>query len=150
MPDHFLRTVLVQNRAQAADVTFQEDLPVNPLSQILFTMRGVVTTINTNEPLTDFLDSITSLGVMFRGQDVIRGSLRDLAVLNAVLTGQPPWGEKVQDAAAEVWSLTVPINFGRRAYDPDECFPAVRRGDLRLEVTVDTAVNDVDLIERER
>lgn len=147
MSDHFLRTVLVQNRAQAADTTFQEDLPVNPLSQILVTMRGVITTADTAEPLTDFFDSITSLGVMFRGQDVIRGSLRDLAMLNAAVTGQAPWGQKIQDAGAEVWSLTVPINLGRRPYSPDECFPAVRRGDLRLEVTIDTVVNDVDLVE---
>ena len=37
----FLRTVLVQNRAEAADRTFQEDLPVNPLSMILVTIRAL-------------------------------------------------------------------------------------------------------------
>jgi hypothetical protein len=139
--------VLVQNRAEAADRTFQEDLPVNPLSQILVTLRGDINTADTDEPLVDFFNTVTSLGVMFRGQDIIRGSLRDLAVINAIITGQCPWGQKVQDAATETWSLTVPINLGRVPYDPKECFPAVRRGDLRLEMTVDTLVTDVDLIE---
>jgi hypothetical protein len=147
MPDVFLRTVLVQNRAEAADRTFQEDLPVNPLSQILVTLRGDIDTVNTNEPLADFLNTVTSLGVMFRGQDVVRGSLRDLAVLNAILTGQAPFGQRVQDAATETWSLTVPINFGRVPYMGEECFPAVKRGDLRLEMTLDVQSVDVDLLE---
>ena len=143
---NFLRTVLVQNRAEVADRTFQEDLPVNPLSQILVTLRGDIDTVNTDEPLADFYSLVTSLGVMFRGQDIIRGSLQDLAVLNALVTGQTPWGSKVQDAATETWSLTVPITLGRRAFDPMECFPAVKRGDLRLEMTLDASVNDLDLL----
>lgn len=147
MGSNFLRTVLVQNRAEAADRTFQEDLPVNPLSMILVTLRGDINTADTDEPLADFYNTVTSLGVTFRGQDIIRGSLRDLAVLNAMITGVTPFGQKPQDAATETWSLTVPICLGRRPYDPMECFPAVKRGDLRLEMTVDTLVTDVDLIE---
>ena len=142
----FLRTVLVQNRAEAADRVFFEDLPVNPLTQILVTMRGVITAADVTNPIADIYNSIPSIGVAYRGQDVIRGSLQDLAMLSAIITGQTPWGQFVQDAAAETWSLTVGLNFGRRPYDPKECFPAVRRGDLRLDVTVDTVVNNVDLV----
>jgi len=143
---NFLRTVLVQNRSEIADRTFQEDLPVNPLSLILVTLRGDIDTVSIDEPLADFYSIVPSLGVMFRGQDIVRGSLQDLAVLNAMVTGQTPWGSKVQDAAAETWSLTVPIAFGRRAFDEKECFPAVKRGDLRLEMTLDASVNDLDLL----
>jgi hypothetical protein len=147
MADHFLQTVLVQNRAEAADRTFQEDLPVNPLSHINLTMRGVITAADTLTPLLDILNSFTTVGVMFRGQDVIRGSLADLAVMSAVITGCPPYGQKIQDAAAETWTLTVCIPFGRKLYDPEECFPAVKRGDLRLEIGIDTVVTNVDLVE---
>jgi hypothetical protein len=114
---------------------------------ILVTLRGDINTADTDEPLVDFFNTIISLGVMFRGQDIIRGSLRDLAVLNAMVTGIPPFGEKPQAVVANTWSLTVPICLGRRPYDPKECFPAVKRGDLRLEVNVDTLVNDVDLLD---
>jgi hypothetical protein len=137
----------VQNRVEAADRTFQEDLPVNPLAMILVTLRGDINTADTDEPLADFFATIISLGVMFRGQDIIRGSLIDLAVMNALLTGWVPFGQRVQDAGAETWSLTIPISLGRRPYDGNECFPAVKRGDLRLEVVLDTLVNDVDLVE---
>lgn len=141
----FLRTVLVQNRAEAADRVFFEDLPVNPLSLVEITLRGVITAADTANPLLDIYASVPQVAVTYRGQDVIRGSLQDLAVLNACVSGRVPWGMGPQDAAAEVWSLSVPLCFGRRAYDPMECFPAVRRGDLVLECTIDTAVNNIDL-----
>lgn len=135
MPN-FLRTVLVQNRAEAADRTFQEDLPVNPLSLILITLRGVVQVADTNTPLSEHVSHVSSLGVQFRGQDVIRGSLADLAVLNAVAFRLTPWGQRTQQAINTTWAMTVPICLGRRAYNPDDCFPAVRRGELRLEMSI--------------
>ena len=143
---NFLRTVLIQNRAEAADRTFQQDLPVNPLSMVLVTIRGVITAADTATPLVDLFGTIPSLAIRYRGQDIIRGSLADLAVLNAVITGKVPWGQLVQDGAAETWSLTVPICLGRVPYNPMECFPAVRRCDLVLEMTVDTVLNNADLV----
>lgn len=144
---NFLRSVLIPNRAEAADRTFQQDLPVNPLSVILVTLRGINTSGDVVTPLGDIYGSVPSLGVRYRGQDIIRGSLYDLAVLNACVCSNPPWGTWVQDGGANVWSVTVPITFGRMGYNTKECFPAVRRGDLVLEMTVDTVLNNADLIE---
>jgi hypothetical protein len=143
----FLRTVLIQNRAEAADRTVQDDLPVNPLSMILFTIRGVITAADTANPLADIYGLIPSLAVRYRGQDIIRGSLFDLAVLNALVCHSPPFGYMPQDAAGETFSLTVPLCLGRMPYNTKECFPAVRRGDLVLETQIDTVVNNVDLID---
>lgn len=143
----FLRTVLIQNRAEAADRTFQQDLPVNPLSQILITLRGTLVAADLNNGLNNFYGTVPSVAVRYRGQDIVRGSLYDLAVLNSVVCDQTPWGYLPQDAAGEIWTLTVPINLGRHAYDVKECFPAVRRGDLVLEMTVDTVLNNVDLVD---
>lgn len=144
---NYLRSVLIQNRAEAADRTFQQDLPVNPLSQILITLRGIITNADTSNPLADVYATMPSVAVRYRGQDIIRGSLLDLAVINACLTGRPPFGYMPQDGAGESWSLTVRLNLGRRPYDTKECFPAVRRGDLVLEATIDTVVSNVDLID---
>jgi hypothetical protein len=144
---NFLRTVLIQNRAEAADRIFQQDLPVNPLSQVLVTLRFVMTAVDTSNPLSDVYATVPALAIRYRGQDILRGSLFDLAVLNAILCHQAPFGYMPQDAAGETFSLTVPINLGRRPYDVKECFPAVRRGDLVLEMSVDTVVGNVDLID---
>ncbi len=140
----FLRTVLVQNRAEAADRTFQEDLPVNPLSVILVTLRGVLVGLDTSPAIQLLYQMVTSLGVQFRGQDIIRGSLADLAVMNALLTGWVPWGTIGEAADDDIVTVTVPICFGRMPYNRQEAFPAVRRGDLRLEMTVDVANADYD------
>lgn len=144
---NFLRTVLLQNQTESADRSFSVDLPVNPLTMILVTLRGVATTAATNTPLSAMLGCIDALGVSFRGQDIIRGSLADLAVLNAIVCGAPPWGVRPQDADGETWSLTVPLCFGRRPFLVKECFPAVRRGDLQLSLTVDTVDGNADLID---
>ena len=146
MPN-FLRTVLVQNRVEAADRTFQEDLPVNPLSLIFVTLRGDNVAADVNVALADMLGTVIELGVSFRGQDILRGSLADLAMVNAVAFGLSPWGYRQQDAIDEIWSVTVPICLGRKAYDPMECFPAVRRGELRLEATLDVTLNNANLEE---
>lgn len=144
---NFLRTVVVQNRAEAADRTFQEDLPVNPLSVIFVTLRGDLVAADTNTGIADMLGTVPDIGVQFRGQDIVKGSLADIAMVNALCFGASPWGYRQQDAVDEIWSLTVPICLGRNAYDANECFPAVRRGELRLEMTLDVTLNNANLEE---
>jgi len=144
---NFLRTTLVANRAEAADRVFFEDLPVNPLSMVVVTLRGVMTSADTATPLSDLLALVPALGVSFRGQDFIRGSLSDLAVVNALVCGSAPWGAAPNATAGGSWSLSVPLCFGRRPFLTKECLPAVRRGDLVLDVSVDTVVANADLID---
>lgn len=144
MPN-FLRTVLVQNRAEAADRTFQEDLPVNPLSVVIITLRGAIVAADVVTPLADMLNTMPDVGIQFRGQDIVRGSLADLAILNSVAHGWSPWGQKIQDAVSETWSVSVPLLLGRKPYNPLECFPAVRRGELRLQATIDVVLNNARL-----
>lgn len=140
----FLRTVLVQNRDELADRTFQEDLPVNPLSQILFTLRALKNGVDVDAGLNDLFAMVPDLAVTFRGQDVIRGSLQDLAVLNAIVSGWVPNGYAQLAGDNTILSLTVPLGFSRVPYWREEAFPASRRGDLILEVQVDAAVGQVD------
>jgi hypothetical protein len=141
---NILRTVLVQNRTEAADRSFQEDLPVNPLSLIIITIRALNNVVDVTRPIVDLLNMITDVGVMFRGADIIRGPLRDLAVLNGAVLGIAPHMQLGQDADDEVIAISVPISLGRKRLWEMECFPATKRGDLILEMTVDVAVNNFD------
>lgn len=144
---NFLRTVLVQNRAEAADRSFQEVLPVNPISMILVTIRAIVTESDTTAPIADVIGSIPNVGMVFRGQDIFRGSLLDLAMVNSLISQAPPWGVWPNAADGDSLSVTVPLCLGRFPYHTKECFPAVRRGDLVLDMTVDTVLNNIDLQE---
>lgn len=141
---NFLRTVLVQNQVEAADRTFQIDLPVNPLSQVLITVRATKDGVDGDSGAAEILRHITEASISFRGQDIVRGSLADLAMVNWIVCGCPAYGYRQQDADGETHSITVPITLGRRPYMVTECFPAVRRGDLVLELDIvaDTGTSD--------
>lgn len=146
MAKTFLRTVLVQNRDELADRTFQQDLPVNPLAGILVTLRFQNAAANPASDVLDLYAMMTNVGVEFRGQDVIRGSLLDLAVLNSCVARWQPYGYVQGSGDNNFLSLTVPICFGRRPYLGVEAFPATRRGDLVFEATVDAATTEFDVL----
>lgn len=137
-----LRTVLIPDEAQAADGAPSFDLPVNPLSVVLLTVKALNETsvITTYRWITALLSMITDVRITYRGASVIQGSLTDLAVLMARMTGWGPWQGNAVETDNDVRFVTVPLCFGRRPYDASECFPATRRGDLVMTLTTDVAV----------
>jgi len=141
-----LRTTLIADEAQAADGSPSFDLPVNPLSMILLTVKVLneTSTITNYRWISAILAAITNLNVSYRGANIINGSLTDLAVLMARITGRGPYQLNAVDVDNDVRAVTVPICFGRKPYWPEECFPATRRGDLILTVTTDIAAAGYD------
>jgi hypothetical protein len=125
--------------ATAASIT-PFDLPVNPLSAVLLRFevtRTVPSALLLYEALDDLVTAITSVRVLHKGEQIIAGSLRDLMNLNAVFQRVRPGASKLHPVGAAVDSLVFPLCLGRRIYDPDSCFPATSRGNLRMEM--DTA-----------
>ena len=143
-----LRTTLIADEAQAADGVTNFDLPVNPLSCILFTVKAAndTGTIANYSFVSALLAMITNLNIRYRGATIVDGSLADLAVLNSILTGWSPWQSNVNSTNNDVRCITVPICFGRVPYSSKECFPATRRGDLILQTTNDVAVTGADTL----
>lgn len=142
-----LRTVLQPDTARAADATgISMDLPVNPLSVVLFTIKMLnnTGTIGNYRSFLTVMDAITNLNISYRGASIIDGDLRDLAVLTALLTGWQPCQGNMNSADDDARFITVPILFGRTPYDPLECFPATRRGDLVLSFDTDIADTGYD------
>jgi len=143
-----LRTVLIPDQAQAADGVVSFDLPVNPLSVVLLTVEALNETValTTYSSITALLNMITDVRIAYRGATIIGGSLSDLSVMFNALSKWPTiQGNKINTDNA-VRALTVPLCFGRRPYDPLECFPATRRGDLVLTLTTDVAVVGADAL----
>jgi hypothetical protein len=133
----FLRTRIVQDDAiTAGGAVRTDDLPVNPLSHILVTVKPQVTTQFTMASLQNMLDVIAKLEILYKGQSIISGSLADLAAEHYFNRGCLPMVGRLSDAAALARSwVTVPILFGPRPFDPEWCFPAVRRGELQMQIT---------------
>lgn len=141
-----LRTTLLQDEVQAADGVPTYDLPVNPLSIILVTVKALnETAVITNyRAITHLLAAISDLRIMYRGANIIQGSLTDLAILMAKRSNWAPHQLNQVELDNDIRSITVPILFGRRPYDPLQCFPATRRGDLVLQLTTDVANTGYD------
>jgi hypothetical protein len=116
------------------------DLPVNPLSALLLrfeTTRAAPAALLTYEAIDDLITAIVGVRVLHKGEQVISGSLRDLMMVNAVYQRAEPGASKLHPVGAAVDSFVFPLCFGTRMYDPNSCFPATTRGNLRLEL--DTA-----------
>lgn len=146
----FLHSQLVRrDTLTAATTRTADDLPVNPLSAILITVSMDADAINVAPTAAEIFGVISRLDIMYKGQNIVSGSLADLAALYWHLTGKFPTIGRLSAEAdeAEIFA-TVPILFGPRCFDPEWCFPAVRRGELQMQITTPssfTAVNDVQL-----
>jgi len=131
-----LRNVMLQNKARALSDDVSDDLPVNPLYCILYTLRGeqlaTSTTTDKIASLANLLACVSRIEVLFRGTAVLSGSLQDVCVMNALRLGRMPFILNSGDAANTALSVTIPIFLGRPRAKGAECFPAVRRGELTL------------------
>jgi hypothetical protein len=140
-----LQTTLVDNRAvAAAGETFQVDLSVNPLSVILVTFRALNNVLANVVALADWIAKYTNINVRYRGATIIDGAL-DGIMVGMMMREQFMFAvSQENNVNNDVRSLTIPILFGRKAYDPDECFPATRRGDLILGFTAAADAGGLD------
>jgi hypothetical protein len=139
MGKRFLREIVspFQTLTASADIT-PVDLPVNPTTHYLLTLQGTQVTetaAGLYSALADFMNTITALSVRHKGEQIIGGSLTDVAVLNARVAGLHPAGVKFSDDLAKVRSVTFPLSFSRRAFWHEEAFPATQRGNLRFFMT---------------
>lgn len=144
----FLRQVLVQDETLAVSSQRTDDLPVNPLSVIFVTLRNLndTGTLTDYEVVQGFLAQIARLEVLYQGSAIISGSLADLARMNAVLVGRGCRAGRQVNTNNDGRFLTVPILLGRKPYWPEECFPAVRRGELQLQITSAAAQTGIDTL----
>ena len=137
------------------------DLPVNPLSLILlrFELTNAADGAAAIESaVDDLLSNVTSVIVKHKGENIISGALRDLVVVNALVGGRFPGWDRMNSRTGNIRTVVVPLGFGRRSYDPAECFPATSRGNLTLDITraanpasytdVNISVETVELIGR--
>ena len=144
----FLHQVLVQDEALAVSTQRTDDLPVNPLSMVAITLRN----LNDAADLDDFtsvqnlLAQIARVEVLFKGSAIVSASLADLARLAALRLGRAPMQTASAVSNNSTRSITVPILFGRRPFWMEECFPAVRRGELQLQLTSAVAQTGIDAL----
>lgn len=136
------RSVIAQNTSIAASQVITLDLPVNPLSHLMVNLQGL--NVTDEATLAQILARMTKIEVLHRGASIFSMSGTDTHALNAIYFGQMPilTNQIATDNATRNVTLIVP--FGRKLYNPEECFPATRKGELQLQITFSASEAEID------
>lgn len=137
----FIRSNLRRRHTSATEI-MKEDLPVNPISHLILSMEGFNATNETT--LAEMLSFINNVSVTDAGSTVLNLQGEDLYGQNCYLYRRRPHLTSKVAADNQTRSLGLVIPFGRKIFDPSECYPARSRGDLKLEVDVTALATSID------
>jgi hypothetical protein len=129
----FIHSAIVKDEAIAAGAVSTYELPVNPISHIIFTLK--VLNVTDEATLAEILERLEKIEVLYQGAAVLSLSGADLYALNMLLMHDVPMlsNQVATDNATRWISLILPL--GRKTFLPEECFHATHRGELLLQIT---------------
>jgi len=135
------RQRIVERHTTATEV-LKENLPIEPLSHLIFTIDGYNVTDETT--LAEILGFINNIQVTREGVGILDLQSEDLYGVNAYLYRHLPelTGRLATDN--EQRTLTMVIPFGRKLCDPNECYPATKKGELVLRVDTTVPATSID------
>jgi len=142
----FIHSVLAQNETVAVGTTITYDLPVNPLSFIICTLKFSQDSANTQVAFGSILAMISKIEVLYKGSAIYSSNGIDLMGIDGVLLGFEPWTQNASGDDNDVRAISFIVPMGRKLYDPRECFPRSTRGELALQITYAAAFTDIDLV----
>jgi len=140
----YIHSVLAQNEAVTANTQISYDLPVNPLSFILFTLKFTQDKADVQLDWDNVDAMVSRFEVLFQGQAIIRMNGSDAEALGNMLYGYEPWitNRYGDDNDYNFFTFLIPMT--RFLYDPKEAFPRSTRGQLILQVTYAASFTDID------
>ena len=134
----FIRSTIIDAHTMATEV-FTEDLPINPISHLILTIEG--TNVAAAEvTIAQILAFINLITVRHTGIQVINHHSEDTALLDLYLFGSAGIALAPDATLNQHMAYTLIIPFGRKLFDPEECFPATRKGEF--QITLDTIIPD--------
>lgn len=137
----YLRTRLVERHTAATEV-LTKDLPVNAMSHLVISLDAYNATDEAT--LAEMLVFINNVQVSQGGVTVVDLQSEDLYGVDAYLLRKLPTftGRLATDNLHRALTLIVP--FGRKLFDPEECFPAQKKGELTLRVDMTAPATAAD------
>lgn len=138
----YRKSVIAQDESISAGAVTTYDLPVNPLSHIVFTLKGL--NVTDEATLAEILARISKVEVTRYGQNILSMSGADLHKFNAVLFGKMPILRNQVATDNATRALTFILPFGRKLYDPTEGLPATNKGELKLQITLSSTETAID------
>jgi hypothetical protein len=143
----FLKSLLANREAVVADTVITYDLPVNPLSMVHIDVEAKQSVVNVPATQANIGAIFDKVEVLFKGSSVISLSGLDLLAYGSLLMGKraPILNRRLEALSENVYRFSIP--FGRIPYGPDECFPAVRRGELQLRLDYASAFTNIESLD---
>lgn len=137
----FIRSSILRSYTVATEIK-KIDLPTNPLSHLIITMGFWNATDEAT--LAEVLAFINSISVTHLGATVCYAESEDLYALNCYLLKHCPvlTHSVATDNASRQISLIVP--FGRTLFNPMECYPATKKGELTLSLDTTVPATSLD------
>ncbi len=138
----FIHSVLAQDETVTAGTIPSYDLPVNPLSHILITLKFTRTDAAADgEPtFLETLAFITKIEVLYKGSAIFSMSGADAIAAGILVCDFESWGLNYLGTAVEECSFTFLVPMTRTLYSERECFPRSTRGELILQVSYAAAL----------
>ncbi len=133
----FIHSVLAQDEPVTAGKTEPYDLPVNPLSHVLITLKYTRTDAAASGVPTYpiVIALMAKIEVLYKGSAIFSMSGADAVAAGLLVCGFESWGHNYLGVADEECSFTFLVPLGRELYNSRECFPRSTRGELILQIT---------------
>lgn len=140
----FNHSIVVPNETVTAGTAPSYDLPVSPLSHLLFTIKFAQNQANTQLAFANIPAMISKLEVLYKGAGVCSMSGIDLLACGLFVCDFESWGVNMTGADNDLLSFTFLVPFGRQLYSPVECYPSQSRGELVLQITWAASFTQID------
>jgi hypothetical protein len=129
----FIRSNILKDHVSATE-TIEKDLPTNPLSHLVFTICGEQTTDEAT--LAEIIAFLNTMEVTQSGKTILSCQSEDLYGVNCYLYRHRPMLTNAITTDDAIRNLTLIVPFGRKIFDPAECFPATKKGELTLRANM--------------
>lgn len=131
----FTHSVVVPNESVTAGTSPSYDLPVSPLSHLLFTIKFQQNLADLQMDFTSIALMISKLEVLYKGSAVCSLNGIDLMAAGLLVCDFESWGVNYQGDNDGLMSFTFLVPFSRQLYSPIEAYPKTSRGELVMQVT---------------
>jgi len=142
----FIHSILAYDETVAVGTVISYDLPVNPLSHILLTLKYAQDLANDALAFANVPAMLSRIEVLYKGSAVFSMNGIDCLANGVFVNGFESWGmnNDGNDDDERAYTFLVPMT--RTLYHPDEAFPRTKRGELILQITYAAAFTDIDTV----
>lgn len=142
----FIHSVLAHDETVAVGTVVSYDLPVNPLSHTLITLKYAQKKANDKLLFSNVLAVIAKIEVLYKGSAVFSMNGLDAYACGILVNHFESWSMNEDGNDNDERAITLLVPHTRKLYSPRECYPRTTRGELILQITYAAAFTDIDTV----